>query len=162
MANVAIVNKSALLFGILAAYAVRDEAGQIDLEETCGQFASDLIKFQAERETETSVVAEAVNAVFSAHPGAKMNMPYVTGEALKLLNVQPETFKLLTERVQVYIRDNNGDRPSGKLFHIGKGKGGGVCRWSDCPLTDEEKAEAAKAAAAAPVVAAPAPESTES
>lgn len=149
MANATNVNKSALLFGILAAYAVRTSEGQIDLEGTCEAFASDLIKFQAERETETSVVAEAVNAVFSAHPGARMNMPYVTSEALRLLNVQPETHKLLTERVQVFIRDNSGaERSSGKLFHIGKGKGGGVSRWSDVPLTEEE----VKAAAAAPPV----------
>ena len=69
-------------------------------------------------------------------------MPAVTSMALTRMNVQPENFKILTDKVQDYIRENAGTRASGALFSIAKGKGGGVRRWSDTPLNDEEKSAA--------------------
>jgi hypothetical protein len=117
----------------LQTYCVRNSDGSIDLDGTVAKFSGDLLRFQTERELEAEAVGEAVNAVFDQYPGAKLNMPAVTSMALQRLNVQPENFKTLTEKVQGYIRDRAGERDSGAPFHIGKGKGGGVCRWADQP-----------------------------
>jgi hypothetical protein len=115
----------------LNTYVVRAGDGSIDLDATCAKFARDLLAFQAERETETEAVGTAVNAVFDQFPGARINMPALVNYALQRLNVQPENFRILSEKVQSYVRDHSGPRESGALFHIGKGKGGGVFRWSD-------------------------------
>jgi hypothetical protein len=117
----------------LSSYVVRAEDGSIDLDATCTKFAGDLLKYQAERETEAEVVGAAVHAVFDQFKGARLNMPAVTSLALQKLNVQPENFKTLSERVQGYIRDHAGEQGSGSLFGIGRGKGGGVIRWADAP-----------------------------
>lgn len=117
----------------LQSYVVRNPDGSIDLDGTERKFSGDLLRFQTERELEAESVGEAVGAVFDKYPGAKLNMPAVTSMALQNLNVQPENFKTLTEKVQSYIRDRAGERNTGAIFHIGKGKGGGVCRWADQP-----------------------------
>ena len=120
----------------LQSYCVRNADGSIDLDATVTKFSGDLLRFQTERELEAEAVGVAVNAVFDQFPGAKLNMPAVTSMALQKLNVQPENFKTLTEKVQGYIRDRAGDRESGALYHIGKGKGGGVVRWADVPVKE--------------------------
>ena len=117
----------------LQSYCVRNPDGSIDLDGTERKFSGDLIRFQTERELEAEAVGFAVNAVFDQYPGVKLNMPAMTSMALQRLNVQPENFKSLTEKVQEYIRDRAGERDSGAPFHIGKGKGGGVFRWADQP-----------------------------
>jgi len=115
----------------LNTYVVRAGNGSIDLDATCAKFAKDLLAFQAEMETENEAVGAAVNAVFDQFPGARINMPALVNYSLQRLNVQPENFRILSEKVQNYVRDRAGARESGALFHIGKGKGGGVSRWSD-------------------------------
>lgn len=122
----------------LATFAVRDSSGNVDLDGTMVKFQSELLKFQAERETETAVIAEAVTAVFDQHRGANIQMPAIVTLALQRLNVQPESYKVLSERVADFVRANAGtERAEGKTFRIAKGKGGGVTRWVDVP----EKAE---------------------
>ena len=92
----------------LQSYCVRNPDGSIDLDGTERKFSGDLIRFQTERELEDEAVGAAVNAVFDQYPGAKLNMPAITSMALQKLNVQPENFKTLTEKVQGYIRERSG------------------------------------------------------
>lgn len=115
--------------------------GSVDLDGTLDACKTAVLKHIAERETEQSTVASAVSDTFDKLNGAKANMPYVVNATLRSLNAQPENFKSLSELVAGYIRENAGNKDSGKLFHIGKGKGGGVLRHSDQP---EPKPEAAK------------------
>jgi hypothetical protein len=68
-------------------------------------------------------------------------MPYVVGQTLRGLNVQPENYKTLESLVASFIRENAGDRDSGKAFNIGKGKGGGVLRWIDQPAPKPDAAK---------------------
>lgn len=116
----------------LGSFCVRNEAGELDLSRTVQKFEGELLKYQVERETELATIGAAVNAVFDEHLGACINMPAVTSLALQRLNVQPETYKALSERVQAFVRDNAGERGS-SVFSIAKGKGGGVRRWADTP-----------------------------
>lgn len=118
----------------------RNANGSVDLDGTLEACRGAVLKFVAERETELATVSAAVEATFDSLNGAKANMPYVIGQTLRTLNVQPENYKALEKRVAEYIRENAGDRASGALFNIGKGKGGGVLRHSDQPEPEAKKA----------------------
>lgn len=118
----------------------RHADGSVNEDATLDAARTAIRLFVAERETETATISAAVSDVFDALNGAKANMPYVVNQTLRELNVQPENYKALETRVAQYIRENAGDKDSGKLFQIGKGKGGGVLRHADQPV----KPEAAK------------------
>lgn len=114
----------------VAEYVVRN-GSSIDVEASVAKFRSALDVHVAERETELSVIAEAVHAVFDKNRGDAIAMPTLTGLTLQNMNAQPSNFGTLTERVQDYIRSSSkGDKPT---FVITKGKGGGVRRASDIP-----------------------------
>lgn len=126
---------------VLSTYAVRDSAGNIDHDSTVAKFASDLFTFEAERETETAVIATAVHALFDQYKSASLNMPFITNQVLRSLNAQPENFKILETRTLEFLRSNsqgktddggNAERPN-SVFVIAKGKGGGVKRRADIP-----------------------------
>lgn len=108
-----------------------DSDGTVDEGASLSACQAEIRKYKAARETEQEVIGEAVHAVFDSLAGAKANMPYVVNSALRALNAQPESFKLLSERVSQYIRDNAGEAGSGKAFAIVRGKGGGAMRWCD-------------------------------
>ena len=105
-------------------FVVRFTDGSIDSEETIRAFSSALSVYEAEVEIETKGIALAVNALFDQHIGARLNAPYLVGETLRRLNVQPETYTSLTLKVQEFLRSS----PS---FDVSKGKGGGWARTSD-------------------------------
>lgn len=102
--------------------------GSVDVAASTAKFQAQLASYITERETETSQIGEAVNAVFDAHKGKTLTMPTLQALATQQLNAQPENFKALSERVAAYVRENNG----GSL-RITKGKGGGVSRVADLP-----------------------------
>lgn len=131
----------------VVSFLVRDASGAVDREASLDKFEAELVKYCAERETEQEVISEAVNAAFDKYPGAVITMPAVCTFALSKLNAQPENHKILTERVQSYIRENSqgkvaedgtAERPD-SMFVIGKGKNGGVRRRADIPVKTEEK-----------------------
>lgn len=118
-----------------------DTDGHIDQAQSEAAFRSALLKHIAERETEQEQIAEAVSALFDQYKGASINMPAVASMTAQRLNAQPETFKVLSERVLDYVRANSQgetqedgtvERPD-SLFVIGKGKGGGCYRRADRP-----------------------------
>jgi hypothetical protein len=111
---------------VLNTYVVRFSNGSIDHSATLAKFEGDLFSFAQEREKEESVIAEALHGIFDSHKGKRIPMPFLTSEVLRVLNVQPENFKSLTEKVQEYVRACDD-------FSIGKGKGGGVGRACDLP-----------------------------
>lgn len=115
--------------------------GSVDVDASLAAAKSAILNHIAARETEQATVADAVAETFDKLNGAKANMPYVVNATLRSLNAQPENFKSLSELVAGYIRENAGDKDSGKLFHIGKGKGGGVLRHSDQPVAKPEAAK---------------------
>lgn len=110
----------------ITSFIVRAADGSIDHEASVSQFAGALLKYEAERETEMATVAGAVNALFDQYKGARLNTPFLVGEALRRLNAQPENYKTLSERVTEFVRTS-------PQFTIGKGKGGGVARIADLP-----------------------------
>jgi hypothetical protein len=109
--------------------------GSLNQDASEAAFRSAYLNFVAQRETEQSTIADAVGALFDAHQGTSINMPAVASMACAKLNAQPENYSTLTELVLSYVRENASEkREDGKLFRIGKGKGGGVKRWSEIPV----------------------------
>ena len=134
---------------MLSIALVRGVDGSIDQDACLAGCKTAITKYVAERETEEATIALAVNDLFDEHKGARLNMPYVQNEALRRLNVQPENFKTLSERVAQYVRDHaqgekaedgSFERPD-SLFLINKGKGGGVARRADLPVKTDEKTD---------------------
>lgn len=124
---------------IISSYVVRSSNGSIDHEATLSKFAGDLLAYEAEQEQESSVIGGAVHALFDQFKGARLNVPYLTGEVLRRLNATPENYKTLTEKVQNFVRsqsqgesydDGTVEHPQ-SVFVIGRGKGGGVARRCD-------------------------------
>ena len=135
----------------LATYAIRDAAGNVDLDSTMDKFAADLEMYVAERETETETIANAVDTVFDKLNGARANKPFIVNQVLTLLNVaeHPTMFKMLSDRVNSYLTDNSQgkivnkatgevERPD-SLFVIGRGRGTIGCqRRADLKVTESK------------------------
>jgi len=113
-------------------FIIRAVDGSIHHEATIGAFTGALLKYEAERELEKSTIGAVVHATFDTHLGKRLNTPFVLNEALRALNAQPENYKVLTEKVQQFIRTS-------PEFHTVPGKGGGVARRRD--LTPEQRAK---------------------
>ena len=124
-------------------------ADGIDQDASRQAFNSALVNYVAEREVEDDNIGSAVHAVFDQYPSANINMPALTSYVLQKLNAQPENFNTLEVRVMEYVRSNadlsekkdkagniiqSAEAPRTRAFVIGKGKGGGVKRWSDHPV----------------------------
>lgn len=112
----------------VSSFVVLTTAGLVDVAASAAKFDSALATYIAERETETVKIGDAVNAVFDSHLGKTLTMPVLQSLATAQLNAQPENWKVLSDRVAQYARDNAG--PDGTL-KIAKGKGGGVSRRCD-------------------------------
>lgn len=110
---------------------VRGDDGSVDQEATVESFSNALSARVQEEETQEHVIADAVNSAFDRHIGEPQTMPFLINGALSILNVLPANYKSMSEKVAQYVRTNSGDRESGALFTIGKGKAGGARRWSD-------------------------------
>lgn len=125
----------------LGMFAVRFVDGSIDHEGTISKFANELSEFAANQEAENATISQAIHAMFDQYKGARLNMPYLTGEVLRRLEAKPDTYKVLTDKVQGFIRsqsqgktldDGSVENPQ-SVFVISKGKGGGVSRRVDQP-----------------------------
>ena len=123
----------------IVTFAVRNSDGSIDHEASLQEFSDLIIKFGEEQDQENKVIAGAVHALFDRFKGARLNTPFVVGEVLRGLNVRPENFKTLTEKVQGFIRgqsqgetlpDGSHENPA-SVFVISRGKGGGIARRAD-------------------------------
>ena len=126
------------------------EAGKVNQDKSEAAFRGALLKYIAERETEGTLIEEAVSALFDQYKGAAINMPAVASMTAQRLGAQPENFKVLSDRVAEYVRANSQETGSEKegnlvqhpesMFIIAKGKGGGVSRRADrVTKTDEKK-----------------------
>jgi len=108
--------------------------GSIDRDASIASFTAALELHIVEAETEGAVISDAVAAVFDQYKGAAINMPALETFSLTRLNVQPETWASLREKVRSFVRANATDtREAGGLFQVKKGSGGGVRRWADTP-----------------------------
>jgi hypothetical protein len=119
-----------------------EKDGAVDREGSEKAFSAALTKHLAESETQRKVVADAVLAQFAKFPGTPITMPNLGSMTCAALNAVPANYSTLEGLALDYVRANASDkREDGKLFRIGKGKHGGVQRWSDIPV-EAPKADA--------------------
>ena len=116
--------------------------GSVDIDGTLSLARTTIENYVASRFTEDSTIAEAVSAVFDAHPGTRMNMPFVINQALQHMSVteQPGSYNVLYKKVHSYIQDNSQGKTDkvtkavenpNSLFVIGRGKNAGTARRAD-------------------------------
>lgn len=128
--------------------------GTIDHDGSRAAADKALQNYALAREGLDEAIGEAVNAVFDAHRGVRINMPALQSLALQQMEVSPENFKVMSEGVARYVRERadlhetkdkagNVTQEAEPLrtreFYIGRGKGGGVCRWKDIPVEPAKK-----------------------
>jgi len=100
---------------------VRDENGNIDLQETSDR-VWDALCAQRDRENMLAQTAcEAVHAVFDQKPGETLPVPYVVSAAMAAMNVDPTMFKETEAAVKAFLKHSD-------AFETAKGKNGGVKR----------------------------------
>lgn len=114
-----------------AAFLVRAEDGSPDVAATEEKFSEQLAEYLLKAEGEEGKIADAVSAIFEENKGKRLPMPALLAMTAQKLNVSFEDYKATSEKVGEYVRRNAGDKESGAIFGIGKGKVGGVLRWAD-------------------------------
>lgn len=123
--------------------------GTVDKDASLISCQDQLDAFLAQEEARGANVSDAVNAVFDKRRGARMNVPYVVGQALYILGAGPDDHGILAKSIHEYITANSQgekDKTAGtyarpdSLFVVNKGKGGGVTRRCDMKpgASDEE------------------------
>jgi len=116
---------------------VLDSDGRIDSDATEAVFHSALVTRIAERELEQGMIAEKVLELFEQFKGSRINLPAIASMVAQKLNAQPANFKVISERVANYVREN-ADGKGAALFTKVKGPKGGVGLVADQPATVEE------------------------
>jgi hypothetical protein len=121
-----------------------------DLDANVAAFTSAYAKFIVENHDMSEKIGAAINAVFDTYRGTVLTMPILANFAMQHLSYTPATFKVLSEKVCEYVRENAdrhektdkdgvilqaAEAPRTRAFKIAKGKNGGVTRWSDIAPT---------------------------
>ena len=120
-------------------YAVIGSNGSIDMQATINKFSADLDTYDQKHGAQMESIGNAVNAVFDQYKGARLNTAFIQGEVVRRMNIEPQNYKSVCDKVQEYLhlhsqgkarQDGSVERPN-SLYLINKGKGGGVGRRSD-------------------------------
>lgn len=122
-------------------------AGEIDIAATLEQAEDQLSSLAARERNDNDLIAVEVDRVWEEHPGMKSFQLGVlaayTMEKLRAQgNVPSNEYETIQERVKDYVRNST------DLFHIAKGKGGGVQLLSRCSTEELAKVAAQRAAEA--------------
>jgi hypothetical protein len=104
--------------------------GSVDRAPSTEAFTTALNARIAERETQISLIVEGVSSLFDQYKGESVGLPAVASMVAQRLNAPPASFKVISERVAQYVRDNSDGKGTNE-YQIRKGKSGGVSRVSD-------------------------------
>lgn len=116
-------------------FTVRDSNGTVDVVASATAYAEALSAWVAENEADTQQLTDMVNACFDNAGGKTLSMPYLVSQVVSGLGVSPAEHKATTKRVHEHVRCMAGE---GGALVIAKGKGGGVSRKSDAPVSATE------------------------
>ena len=109
---------------------VRFSDGSVDEDATLAVCQEAISRYVVANAESSAKLGKAIHAVFDVLNGHRAPMPYVIARAVDTLAPGPENHNEVTKAVGDYIRSHSGERGTAE-FCISKGKGGGVCRWSD-------------------------------
>lgn len=108
--------------------------GVVDTRASQTAFKTELEKLIAQEKADNAVIEDAAHAVFDAQPGKAISMPALISAIVTALGATPETWTELSDKARNYLHINaEGDKST---FIIAKGKGGGVRRRADIPLSN--------------------------
>lgn len=121
---------------------VNGSDGTVDIDATLSLARNTVENYIASRFTEEETIAQSVKTVFDAHPGTRMNMPFVINQTLQHMSVaeQPGSYNVLYKKVHQYIQANGQGKTDkttkvvenpNSLFVIGRGKNAGTARRAD-------------------------------
>lgn len=116
-------------------FVVRNGA-VVDMDATIASFTNALQTFLANEELVNGQIAQYVHEVFDNFPGCRFNTDSVISFTLKAMNTTPDQYPVMAEAIKGYINSNKGERESGAMFRVQRGKGGGVARW--CDITEDD------------------------
>ena len=104
------------------------------LKKATAEFDLQVAKYTADMDT----IGSAVNAVFDRYPGVRLNSGSLRTYVLTDLKAEPATYQMLLERLELFIKENKGEKGKA-LLGTSKGKNGGIWRWSDVVETPAAK-----------------------
>ena len=131
----------------VSGFVVYGADGSVDVEASRVKFAAELETYVSTEGANRDAVRNAVMGVFSAYPGARLNMTGVIGMATRTLGATPLNDHELRTRVHKFVQENAGSHlETDKIFEIRLGTGGGVALWTDELRALRAKEEAEKAA----------------
>lgn len=116
-----------------AAFAVRNDDGTLNVEASCEKFKVDLLKDDASQSANLDEVKNAVNRYFDQYKGKKVPMNALQAGVGAILNLGPDGFASLTERITRVIKDNP------QTFSQKKGRNGGTWRTADVVEKDSDE-----------------------
>lgn len=125
--------------------------GEIDTNKTLTEVHAKLSALATSERANNDEISVKVAEVFSDHPGMKsFQLGVLAAYTMQKLSVPAAEFEAIQERVKEYIRNAT------DLFHIAKGKGGGVMNLArldekELAKVTEQRAKAEKAALAVAV-----------
>ncbi len=130
--------------------------GEIDINATLAAARTTLEGIETSERVNNDLIAEKVAEVWGDYPAmSSFQLGVLAAYTMQKLSVPATEFEAMQERVKEYVRNAT------DLFHIAKGKGGGVQNLSRLDVKGLEKvaeqrakAEAAETAAAAKLAAA--------
>ena len=107
--------------------------GGIDYEASCKKLIDDLQQYEASLKATTSKVEDAILSVFDTYRGANLNKDALTTFTMQTLGAGPLDYAIYKEAIDAVLKQDTGDRESGKSFGMRKGVGGGFWLWADKP-----------------------------
>jgi hypothetical protein len=130
---------------VLSQFVVRSADGSVNEDSTVQKFRGALAQFIADRDTEETKIASAIEQVLSDNVGVRTNLDFVTGTVARALNATAATYGDLKNKAAEYIRQNACNEKDGlpiesktgellsepRRYFLGKGRDGGVSRWAD-------------------------------
>lgn len=104
----------------VSTYAVRNQAGAVDVQATHLKFTQDLHAYILSEKTDNDVISKAVERAFRDRNVSTLGMNAILHYTMENIEVAPANFNAIRERVANYVRSNT------RAFKVSKGKGGGV------------------------------------
>lgn len=107
---------------IITENKLRNADGTADRARVLAFISADFAKWCEVNEMGTPEIADAVKAVFAKYPEAKIQMNALVTKAQEILNTPPEACNRVADRIRLFVRG------AADLYHVKKGKEGGVLR----------------------------------
>lgn len=115
----------------LKEYLVLD-GGNLDLAATLEKFEKDVVDFHEFETKATEQIHVEVNALFDAHAGQTLPMPFIASAVLSSLKVTPNQWGAYSEKITEYLHAATEQG----ILKITKGPKGGVSRALVAPTAE--------------------------